>query len=269
MSDFLEMITLDDKKIISINNYKALIDELNYYNKYYNRNISLVIVSKTITIDYILNLHHNTKQLEFAENYIMELYQKWQQLQLIQTYSNNIIWHFIGTIQTNKIKYLIPTVSWIHTLTKTSHAVKLNELLKEYNKQNNIGSNVNIDNYTHNIHKTKIINVLIQVNISKELHKNGLIKFEEIYNLALSIMQLPFLCFRGLMTIASNNEATQVALEFEQAAQIYDRLKQTLLNQNYNIQMIDTLSMGMSNDYHLAMQYGSTMLRIGSKIFKR
>ncbi len=82
-------------------------------------------------------------------------------------------------------------------------------------------------------------------------------------------MQLPFLCFRGLMTIASNNEATQVALEFEQAAQIYDRLKQTLLNQNYNIQMIDTLSMGMSNDYHLAMQYGSTMLRIGSKIFKR
>ena len=71
------------------------------------------------------------------------------------------------------------------------------------------------------------------------------------------------------MTIASNNEATQVALEFEQAAQIYDRLKQTLLNQNYNIQMIDTLNMGMSNDYHLAMQYGSTMLRIGSKIFKR
>lgn len=195
--------------------------------------IRLIAVSKKFSTIEILKAY-DCGQSAFGENYPQELHEKAEEL-----INYPIEWHFIGNIQSNKIKYIAKHASWIHSLSKISHAKLLNE------------------------HRTKqeTIKVLIEVNISGEVNKHGLNNFEEIYTLAMQIQELPNLELRGLMGMASDTQDSNVIkAQFDKLVQMKQMLNE------HNI-IISELSMGMSNDYQIAIKSGSTIVRIGSKIF--
>jgi len=196
--------------------------------------IKLVAVSKTHPETAILEALA-AGQTDFGENYVQELANKAANLK-----EYPICWHFIGHIQSNKTRQIAQYANWVHTLTKLQHAIRLNNQRPA---------------------DLPVLNVLIEVNISNEASKNGLTDLEEIYALALEIAILPMLKLRGLMGMAS--DTTDLALiksQFLKLVQIRQELNQRGLD-------LDQLSMGMSNDYPIAIECGATMVRIGSKIF--
>ena len=150
----------------------------------------------------------------------------------------DINWHFIGPIQSNKCKLIAENFSWVHSVDRIKVANKLNDAIND---------------------KTSI-NVCIQVNISNEDSKSGL-KVNEIDSLAKHINNLDKLILRGLMAIPTNTNDDEILRnEYKQLKIIYEDLKKKYSS-------VDTLSMGMSNDYLLAAENGSNLVRIGSKIF--
>ncbi|MCA0429503.1 MAG: YggS family pyridoxal phosphate-dependent enzyme [Bacteroidetes bacterium] len=196
-------------------------------------NVTLVAVSKTKPNEDILQAY-NAGQLIFGENYVQELVDKQNSL------PKDIKWHFIGHLQSNKVKYIAPFVTLIHGVDSLS-------LLKEINKQAQKNN--------------RIINCLLQVFIAKEETKFGF-DYNEInsfFNTGENL-KYPNVNIVGFMGMASNTDNTsQIKLEFETLAALYKSLQQ---KNNFNI-----LSMGMSNDYDLAIKCGSNMVRIGSLIF--
>jgi len=208
--------------------YKQIIEELSL------KNITLVAVSKTKPVDDILKLY-NFGHRDFGENYVQELVDKADKL------PKDIRWHFIGHLQTNKVKMIAP---FIHLI----HGVDSFRLLKEINKQ---GEKIN-----------KVINCLLQVHIAQEETKFGLDKNElsEIVS-SVSIQPLNYVKVVGLMGMASFTEdMNKVRTEFKQLKRIFDQLQIKSLK-------FQTLSMGMSSDYKIAMEEGSNMVRIGSLLF--
>jgi pyridoxal phosphate enzyme (YggS family) len=200
----------------------------------FNQQVQLIAVSKTHASDKIRYLYH-LGQRDFAENYAQELISKTLELADL-----DIAWHFIGAIQSNKIKHIATKASWVHSLEKVDHVLALNKA-----RGSELGK----------------LKVLIEVNLSSQKHKHGLTKLDEILPLAKLIIQQPNLEFRGLMGIASNtSNSNLIQLEFQHLKQLFDKLQQ----QGY---AIDTLSMGMSSDYELAIASGATQVRIGSLIF--
>jgi len=172
-------------------------------------------------------------QTLFGENYVQEAIEKQKKLLHL-----DIKWHFIGPIQSNKCKLIAENFSWVHSVDRIKVANKLNDAIND---------------------KT-LINVCIQVNISNEDSKSGL-KISEIDSLAKHINNLDKLILRGLMAIPTNtNDEKILRNEYKQLKIIYESLKKKYLS-------VDTLSMGMSNDYLLAVENGSNLVRIGSKIF--
>jgi pyridoxal phosphate enzyme (YggS family) len=195
---------------------------------------TLVAVSKTKPAEAISALYA-AGQRDFGENYVQELCDKYEQL------PKNIRWHFIGHLQRNKVKQIAP---FIHLI----HGVDSLRLLEEINKQG-LASN-------------RVIPVLLQVFIASEETKFGLDTNElnEITELIIK-NQFPNVLVRGLMGMASFTEnQDQVAKEFSALQTIFKSIKTQLPS-------ADTLSMGMSGDYKLALQCGSTMIRIGSALF--
>jgi pyridoxal phosphate enzyme (YggS family) len=195
---------------------------------------TLVAVSKTKPAEAISELYA-AGQRDFGENYVQELCDKHEQL------PKDIRWHFIGHLQRNKVKQIAPFVHLIH-------GVDSLRLLEEINKQG-LASN-------------RVIPVLLQVFIASEETKFGLDTNElnEITELIIK-NQFPNVLVRGLMGMASFTEnQDQVAKEFSALQTIFKSIKTQLPS-------ADTLSMGMSGDYKLALQYGSTMIRIGSALF--
>jgi pyridoxal phosphate enzyme (YggS family) len=208
--------------------YKNLIEECKA------KNVALVAVSKTKPAEDILTLY-NLGQRDFGENYVQELVEKGQQL------PNDIRWHFIGHLQSNKVKQVIPFVHLIH-------GVDSFKLLKEINKQSEKIS--------------KVTNCLLQVHIAQEETKFGLDEQElneiirQFDNSAMKHVNVD-----GLMGMASfTNDETQVRKEFS-----YLKSLQTKLS-TVNCPL-STLSMGMTADYKIAIEEGSTMIRVGSLIF--
>lgn len=196
--------------------------------------VELVAVSKTFSTFSIKELYQ-VGQRHFAENYILEFAQKFEELTGL-----DIIWHFIGTIQSNKIKYIANSVSWIESLEKEAHAIRINNL-----RQDNMPP----------------LNILIQIKLGQTAAKHGLTEFESIVKLAQTIIKQNKLKLRGLMGVASaTSDKNLIEKEFQYLKKIFDKLN----GQGYNL---DTLSMGMSNDYAEAIINGSTNVRIGSKIF--
>ena len=194
----------------------------------------LIAVSKRKPASDILTAY-NTGQRDFGENYIQELIDKVDEL------PNDIRWHFIGHLQSNKVKYIAPFVYMIH-------AVDSAKLLKEINKQA--------------IKNQRKISVLLQVHIAQEESKFGF-TVEEIKGLIENgvLKEFEAIEFSGLMAMATNtNDTTQVSREFESV----QNLQQHCLSYFPNF---TTLSIGMSQDYHIAMQYGSTFVRLGTSIF--
>ena len=199
--------------------------------------VSLVAVSKTKPISDLLEAY-NVGQRIFGENKIQEMASKYNEM------PKDIAWHMIGHIQRNKVKYMAPFVSLIH-------GVDSLRLLTEINKQA--------------LKNNRIIDCLLQVKIAAEENKFGLSE-NEVLNLLGSeeiktFQNIKIIGLMGMATFTNNQE--QLQKEFEILRFIFDNLTH-LKSTNYNLK---TLSMGMSDDYPIAIKNGSTMIRVGSSIF--
>jgi pyridoxal phosphate enzyme (YggS family) len=199
--------------------------------------VTLVAVSKTKPLSDLLEAY-NIGQRIFGENKIQEMVAKYNEM------PKDITWHMIGHIQRNKVKYMAPFVSLIH-------AVDSLRLLAEINKQA--------------LKNNRIINCLLQVKIATEESKFGLSE-NEVLNLLASeeiktFQNIKIVGLMGMATFTNNQE--QLQKEFEMLKCIFDNLTH-LKSSNYNLK---TLSMGMSDDYPIAIKNGSTMIRVGSSIF--
>jgi len=202
----------------------------------YHRNsndIRLLAVSKTKPAEDIRSAF-NAGQRCFGENYLQEALQKIQALHDLP-----IEWHFIGSIQSNKTRELAEHFSWIHSVDRLKIARRLSEQRPE---------------------SMPPLNICLQVNISEESSKSGLL-LNELDALVAEVVQLPNISLRGLMAIPA--KADTLAAQRAIFNKIYLAL-QTLQKMHPEL---DTLSMGMSNDMEAAIAEGSTILRIGTAIF--
>ena len=199
----------------------------------HNKDFTCVAVSKTKPIKEIQKIY-DLGHRDFGENKVQELEHKYHNL------PKDINWHMIGHLQTNKVKKVIPIVSLIHSI----DSIKLLKIVNKESKKIN-----------------KVTNCLIQINISKESTKYGFDNNEIDFLNKSFLKEYENIKIRGLMGMASfSNEENIVKSEFENLNKIYNNVKNSINN-------IDILSMGMSNDYKLALEAGSNMVRIGSKIF--
>lgn len=200
------------------------------------KGIVLVAVSKTKPVEDIIELY-NMGHRDFGENYVQELTTKYEGL------PKDIRWHFIGHLQTNKVKYIAPFVHLIH-------GVDSGKLLKEINKQ---GEKNN-----------RIINCLLQMYIAMEETKFGLDE-NELTEVMSTVHQFNNVKVNGLMGMASFTE------NMEKVRNEFRHLKSVFIRINTQFSMFNTqfkiLSMGMSGDYKTALEEGTTMIRIGSLIF--
>jgi pyridoxal phosphate enzyme (YggS family) len=196
--------------------------------------VTLVAVSKTKPVADLLEAYTAGQRI-FGENYVQELVEKQQAL------PHDFEWHFIGHLQSRKVKLIAPFVSLIHGV---DSAKLLQEINKEAAKNN------------------RVIDCLLQIHIAVEESKFGLdeVELTEILTSA-DFKNLKNIRIVGLMGMASfTDNQNQIEKEFNYLKTLFDKLKIT----NSELQ---TLSMGMSNDYQLAISCGSTMIRIGSSIF--
>jgi len=200
----------------------------------------LIAVSKTHPIERIMEAYE-AGQRDFGENKVQELVEKYEAL------PKDIRWHMIGHLQSNKVKYIAPFVHLIHGVDSVN-------LLKEINKQG--------------IKNERQISCLLQFHIAQEDTKFGLSLEEAKALLAgpeYSLLNHVRIC--GVMGMATFTEnTTQIRKEFQSLHAIYQQLKSSYFSSNAEFKEI---SMGMSDDYPIAMEEGSTLIRVGSKIFGR
>lgn len=199
--------------------------------------VTLVAVSKTKPVSDLMEAY-NAGQRIFGENKIQEMADKYQEM------PKDIKWHMIGHVQRNKVKYMAEFVDLIH-------GVDSLKLLKEINKQA--------------IKHDRIINCLLQIKIAEEDSKFGMrIKDAEELLLSETVSELKNINIVGLMGMATfTDNKDQIKEEFLRLKSAFEDLK-TIKTSNCNLQ---TISMGMSGDYKLAIECGSTMVRVGSSIF--
>lgn len=198
----------------------------------------LVAISKYHPVEAIKEAY-SAGQRVFGESHVQEIQQK------VQVLPNDIEWHFIGHLQTNKVKYIAPYISLIH-------AVDSLKLLQEINKQ---GAKAG-----------RVIPILLQLHIAQEETKFGFTLEECRQLLEITDWETyPNIQISGLMCMASNTEdMNQVRQEFKKVYNYFLELKQTFKD---ILPAFKELSMGMSNDYTVALEEGSTLIRVGSKIF--
>lgn len=199
-----------------------------------SESVRLLAVSKTMAADKVIEAYQ-AGQREFGENYVQEGVEKVEQL----THLSDIVWHFIGPIQSNKTKVVAENFSWVQSLDRIKVARRLNEQRP----------------------LTKVpLNVLIQLNIDDEESKSG-IQLEQLTEFAEQVNSFPQLKFRGLMAIpkATSTERAQ--------QQSFQALNFAFNDMKRRFPSVDTLSLGMSNDLATAIAHGSTMVRIGTSIF--
>lgn len=198
------------------------------------KDVTLVAVSKTKPIELIME-SYEVGQRDFGENKVQELVAKKEAM------PKDIRWHFIGKLQTNKVKYLVNNVFLIHSLS----SIKLLEKIEsEFGKYNSVAD------------------VLIQINIGREESKSGILE-EELDEMIMAIEKCSFIKAKGIMVIIPKGDADSNRLYFKRTKLIFDKLKELEFK---NISM-DILSMGMTNDYKIAIEEGATTIRVGSGIF--
>lgn len=195
--------------------------------------VRLLAVSKTFALEHVLALA-SLGQTAFAENYVQEGCAK---VDAAKQSGTKLEWHFIGPLQSNKTRIVAERFDWVQTVDRLKIAQRLNE--------------------QRPIELAKL-EVLIQVNVSEEQSKSGCL-IDEVPALAKEILALPRLRLRGLMAIP------EIGAPKEQ----YQNLKRSLeqLQRTFPDALLDTLSIGMSGDLELAIESGSTMIRVGSAIF--
>ena len=197
-------------------------------------NVRLVAISKTKSAEDIM-MAYETGQRVFGENKIQEMSAKYEDL------PKDIKWHMVGHVQSNKIKYMAPYVDLIHGI----DSLKSIKILNKEGAKNN-----------------RILNCLLQLKISKEESKFGLgeKQFKEIIY-SDEYKEMKNVKIKGLMAMASNTNAKSIIRsEFVHAKKIFDEI-------NNRDKSFKILSMGMSNDYKIAIECGSNMIRLGSLIF--
>lgn len=210
--------------------YERLMQELS------SRHVKLVAVSKTFPPEDILSLYQKG-QRDFGENYVQELLHKQAQL------PGDIRWHFIGHLQTNKVKYLAP---FIHCIQSVDSLRLLQEIHKQAQKHQ------------------RTIPVLLQIHIAQESTKFGLDE-ASLKALLEQSHHYPGASIVGLMGMASlTADERRIREEFRYLKHLFDRIKTSYFPDDPNF---CELSMGMSSDYALAIEEGSTLVRIGSLIF--
>ncbi|MBU5293372.1 YggS family pyridoxal phosphate-dependent enzyme [Anaerosalibacter bizertensis] len=200
-----------------------------------NENIDIIAVTKTVDVD-IINESINLGINNIGENKVQEIQKKYDNI------NDDVNWHMIGHLQSNKVKYIIDKVNLIHSLDRLSLAKEINKRAKA---------------------KDIVKDVLIQVNISEEKSKFGL-KKEEVVPFIEKILEMENIRVKGLMTMAPHVENPE---EIRYVFRDLRNLGYKIENRNYeNIEM-KYLSMGMSNDYEVAIEEGSNMVRLGTALF--
>ena len=200
--------------------------------------VQLIAVSKTKPNSAILSAY-SVGQRHFGENKVQELCEKWDSL------PKDINWHIIGHLQTNKVKYIAPFIHLIHAVDSLKLLIEIDKQAKKHDR---------------------IISCLLQFHIAKEDTKFGL-SYSESEDILTSTAysSLENITIVGVMGMASFvEEEEQISKEFNELAAIFNKLKETFFKTKESFKEI---SMGMSGDYILAIQAGSTMIRVGSTIF--
>jgi hypothetical protein len=197
------------------------------------KNVKLIAVSKSFGVDEIKQAIQ-ASQTEFGENKAQELVSKFDVL------GNQVVWHFIGHLQKNKVKYAVRTADYIHSVDSLSLAEE-------------------IQKHAEKLGKTQ--KILIEVKTSEEETKSGVTEKEEIKKIVKYCLQVSNLNLIGLMTIAPFTEDKNL---IRKSFSYLRKLKEELNSEGYNLK---ELSMGMTSDYEIAIEEGATMLRIGSAIF--
>ena len=192
----------------------------------------LVAVSKTRSIQEIQEAY-NSGQLKFGENRVQEIVDKQSKL------PNNIEWHMIGHLQKNKVKYIAKFINLIHSVDRISLAKEIDKHAKKVNRR---------------------IDCLIQLKISKEESKFGLQieNFKDFYESLKNYKNLNVVGLMGMASFTDDNKL--IDKEFKKIKTIYDDM--VLIDSEFKV-----LSIGMSDDYDIALENGSNMIRVGSKIF--
>lgn len=197
--------------------------------------VLLLAVTKNVDVDRI-NLAIESGISAIGENRVQEIQNKYDKI------PDHVLWHLIGHLQTNKVKYIIDKVSLIHSLDTTSLAKEINKRAEQAGR---------------------VMPVLVQVNVADEDTKYGVAP-DEAVSFIKEIMVLPHIKVSGLMTIGPLvDKAEEVRSVFRELRQLRDKIKEMDLS---GVSM-DYLSMGMTNDYQVAVEEGSNIVRIGSGIF--
>jgi hypothetical protein len=200
--------------------------------------VQLIAVSKTKPDEAILGAYESGHR-DFGENKVQELVDKQSRL------PHDINWHMIGHLQTNKVKYIVPFVHLIHSVDRLKLAKEIDRRAQQHDR---------------------VVDVLLQVHIAAEEHKFGFSE-QELNELMenQTLQSLQHIRVRGLMGMATfTSNQNQVISEFQQLNSYFKHVKSTYLKED---QYFNTLSMGMSGDYELAIEAGSNMVRVGSAIF--
>lgn len=218
-----------------IENYKNAMSRLETALEEAGRNVQDVLVigaSKTMPLERILFVRDNTDVKIFGENRVQELLEK---------YTPDVRWHFIGQLQTNKVKYIVDKVELIHSVDRLSLLQEIDRQAKKHGK---------------------VQDILIEVNIGGEEKKGGVAP-AEVIDFAKEVDKYPSVRLKGLMSVLPNVEKDALNAFYLQLSKLYDTLKQTRLD-NADIRY---LSAGMSNDYDVAVKYGANIVRLGRALF--
>lgn len=218
-----------------IENYKNAMSRLETALEESGRSIKDVLVigaSKTMPLERILFVRDNTDVKIFGENRVQELLEK---------YTPDVRWHFIGQLQTNKVKYIVDKVELIHSVDRLSLLQEIDRQAKKHGK---------------------VQDILIEVNIGGEEKKGGVAP-KEVIDFAKEVDKYPSVRLKGLMSVLPNVEKEALNAFYLQLSKLYDTLKQTRLD-NADIRY---LSAGMSNDYDVAVKYGANIVRLGRALF--
>ena len=218
-----------------IENYKNAMSRLETALEESGRSMQDVLVigaSKTMPLERILFVRDNTDVKIFGENRVQELLEK---------YTPDVRWHFIGQLQTNKVKYIIDKVELIHSVDRISLLQEIDRQAKKHGK---------------------VQDILIEVNIGGEEKKGGVAP-AEVIDFAKEVDKYPSVRLKGLMSVLPNVEKEALDAFYLQLSKLYDTLKQTRLD-NADIRY---LSAGMSNDYDVAVKYGANIVRLGRALF--
>lgn len=218
-----------------IENYKNAMSRLETALEESGKGMKDVLVigaSKTMPLERILFVRDNTDVKIFGENRVQELLEK---------YTPDVRWHFIGQLQTNKVKYIVDKVELIHSVDRLSLLQEIDRQAKKHGK---------------------VQDILIEVNIGGEEKKGGVAP-AEVIDFAKEVDKYPSVRLKGLMSVLPNVEKDALNAFYLQLSKLYDTLKQTRLD-NADIRY---LSAGMSNDYDIAVKYGANIVRLGRALF--